>query len=201
MTDETLDESPDEPLDETTIGPHTERVNIGQPRKDALCGAKTSAGTPCRRRPIRGGTKCALHGGGSPLARQAAERRLLYGTSLAIDRLIDALSEHDHEGPCALCGCSPLARDPVAIRAAIALLDRSGFCPECPSSTLNRGRRGHSRDSRQHHRALARTAGGRQGFRSRSCSHAPGGASSELGRVSGSGSGTQRHLPRIRSGR
>ena len=137
MTDETpeaaLDETPedslDEPLDETSIGPHTERVNIGRPRKDALCGAKTSSGPPCRRRPIRGGTKCVLHGGSSPLARQAAERRLLYGVSLAIDRLIDALSEHDHEGPCALCGCSPLARDPVAIRAALGVLDRSGFGP------------------------------------------------------------------------
>ena len=132
--EESLDETPEdslgEPLDETSIGPHTERSIIGQPRKDALCGArKLRAGPPCRRSPIRGGTKCALHGGSSPLARQAAERRLLYGVSLAIDRLIDALSEHDHEGPCALCGCSPLARDPVAIRAAIALLDRSGFAP------------------------------------------------------------------------
>ena len=126
---ETPREPLEEPLDETAIGPHTERVTLGQSRRDVLCGAKTSAGTPCRRRPIKGGTKCVLHGGGSPLARQAAERRLLYGTSLALDRLIDALSEHDHEGPCALCGCSPLARDPVAIRAAIALLDRSGFGP------------------------------------------------------------------------
>ena len=52
--DKTPEESLDEPLDETTIGPHTERVTLGQPRRDALCGAKTSAGTPCRRRPIRG---------------------------------------------------------------------------------------------------------------------------------------------------
>ena len=39
---------------------------------------------------------------GAPLARQAAERRLLYGVSLALDRLIDAVSEHEHEGPCEL---------------------------------------------------------------------------------------------------
>ena len=126
---ETPREPLEEPLDETAIGPHTERVTLGQSRRDVLCGAKTSAGTPCRRRPIKGGTKCVLHGGGSPLARQAAERRLLYGTSLAIDRLIDALSEHDHEGPCALCGCNPSSRDPNTLRAAIALLDRSGFGP------------------------------------------------------------------------
>ena len=127
--DQTPEESLDEPLDETTIGPHTERVTLGQPRKDALCGAKTSAGTPCRRSPMKGGTKCVLHGGGSPLARQAAERRLLYGVSLALDRLIETLSEHDHEGPCPACGCSPVARDPVVLRAALGVLDRSGFGP------------------------------------------------------------------------
>lgn len=131
--EETPEETPevalDEPLDEHTIGPHTEKVNIGQPRKGALCGAKTSAGTPCRRSPMKGGTKCVLHGGGSPLARQAAERRLLYGVSLALDRLIETLSEHDHEGPCPACGCSPVARDPVVLRAALGVLDRSGFGP------------------------------------------------------------------------
>ena len=126
---ETPGEPLEEPLDETAIGPHTERVTLGQSRRDVLCGAKTSAGTPCRRRPIKGGTKCVLHGGGSPLARQAAERRLLYGVSLALDRLIDAVSEHEHEGPCELCGCSPLARDPVVLRAALGVLDRSGFGP------------------------------------------------------------------------
>ena len=105
------------------------KVTLEQPRRGALCGAKTSAGTPCRRRPIKGGARCVLHGGGSPIAREAAERRLLYGVSLALDRLLDALSEHEHDGPCALCGCNPSSRDPNTLRAAIALLDRSGFGP------------------------------------------------------------------------
>ena len=122
-----MSETPDESPDDTSI--RSERVTIGQPRKDALCGASTSAGTPCRRRPMKGGKRCLLHGGASPLARQAAERRLLYGVSLALDRLIDAVSEHEHEGPCELCGCSPLARDAVVIRAALGVLDRSGFGP------------------------------------------------------------------------
>ena len=105
------------------------KTTLGQPRRGALCGAKTSAGTSCRRRPIKGGARCVLHGGGSPIAREAAERRLLYGVSLALDRLLDALSEHEHEGPCPLCGCDPSSRDPNTLRAAIALLDRSGFGP------------------------------------------------------------------------
>ena len=105
------------------------KATLGQRRGDLLCGAATSAGPPCRRRPIKGGARCVLHGGGSPLAREAAERRLMYGVSLALDRLLDALSEHEHDGPCALCGCSPSSRDPNTLRAAIALLDRSGFGP------------------------------------------------------------------------
>ena len=105
------------------------KVDLEQPRRGAKCGANTSADTPCRRSPIKGGTKCVLHGGGSPLARQAAERRLLYGVSLALDRLIDVLSEHEHEGPCETCGCNASARDPVVIRAALGVLDRSGYGP------------------------------------------------------------------------
>ena len=105
------------------------KTTLGQPRRGALCGAKTSMGTSCRRRPIRGGARCVLHGGGSPLAREAAERRLMYGVSLALDRLLDSLSEHEHDGPCALCGCNPSSRDPNTIRAAIAVLDRTGYGP------------------------------------------------------------------------
>ena len=105
------------------------KVTLGQPRREgATCGAKTAAGNPCRRSPILGGTKCTLHGGASPLARQEAERRLLIGVSFALDRLVDAVTEHDHE-PCALCGCDPSKADPTVLRAAIALLDRSGFGP------------------------------------------------------------------------
>ena len=97
-------------------------------REGALCGAKTASGHPCRRAPIKGGARCVLHGGASPLARQEAERRLLLGVSLSLDRLLDALSEHDHP-PCDHCGCSPGRADPTVLRAAIALLDRSGFGP------------------------------------------------------------------------
>lgn len=44
---------------------------------DTRCGAKAkSTGDPCKRRPVRGGTRCKFHGGASPQARQAAERRM-----------------------------------------------------------------------------------------------------------------------------
>ena len=103
--------------------------DLGQPRRaGSTCDAKTASGHPCRRAPIKGGSRCCLHGGASPLARQEAERRLLLGVSLSLDRLLDALSEHDHP-PCDHCGCSPGRADPTVLRAAIALLDRSGFGP------------------------------------------------------------------------
>ena len=69
-----------------------------------------------------------LHGGASPLARQEAERRLLLGVSLSLDRLLDALEEHDHP-PCEACGCSPGRADPTILRVALGVLDRSGFSP------------------------------------------------------------------------
>lgn len=41
------------------------------------CGAKTKGtGLPCRRAPLRGATRCALHGGLTPQSLAAAEKRL-----------------------------------------------------------------------------------------------------------------------------
>lgn len=42
----------------------------------AQCKAHTSAGRPCRRSAISGGTVCASHGGRAPQVRAAANRRL-----------------------------------------------------------------------------------------------------------------------------
>ena len=105
------------------------QLDLQQPRRGALCGAKTAAGGNCKRSPIPGGSRCVLHGGATPLARMEAERRLLLGVSFALDRLLDAVSEHHHALPCPACGCNPSRNDPNTIRAATALLDRSGFGP------------------------------------------------------------------------
>lgn len=39
------------------------------------CTGHTSAGRPCRNRPIRGGTVCSTHGGSAPQVKAAAEQR------------------------------------------------------------------------------------------------------------------------------
>ena len=105
------------------------QTTLGQRRRGDRCGATTSAGTPCRRRPEIGGRRCFVHGGSSPIAREAAERRLLFGAGLALDRLLAAVSEHEHDGTCETCGCNASARDPNTLRAAVALLDRAGYGP------------------------------------------------------------------------
>lgn len=43
----------------------------------AICGAKTRSGKPCQQHPIRGGTRCRMHGGSAPRALAAANRRTL----------------------------------------------------------------------------------------------------------------------------
>src|SRR5690606_3084472 len=41
-------------------------VNSAQPYGRPTCGAKTRAGTPCKRAPVPGRTRCRLHGGLTP---------------------------------------------------------------------------------------------------------------------------------------
>lgn len=42
-----------------------------------VCGAKTRDGDPCKLPPMRGATRCRMHGASSPGARQKANERLL----------------------------------------------------------------------------------------------------------------------------
>jgi len=43
---------------------------------DTRCGAKTRAGGRCVNRPVRGATRCRMHGGALPQVKRAAARRL-----------------------------------------------------------------------------------------------------------------------------
>jgi hypothetical protein len=45
------------------------------------CGAKTRAGTPCRRGPVSGKTRCKLHGGASTGPRVPATKHGIYSTA------------------------------------------------------------------------------------------------------------------------
>ena len=45
------------------------------------CGAKTRAGTPCRRGPVSGRMRCKLHGGASTGPRRPATKHGIYSTA------------------------------------------------------------------------------------------------------------------------
>lgn len=65
-----------------TSGPHA---------TPAICGAKTRSGKPCQQHPIRGGTRCRMHGGSAPRALVAANRRTLEA------RIQGELAKHEIE--------------------------------------------------------------------------------------------------------
>jgi hypothetical protein len=68
------------------------------------CGAKNRQGNPCARRPIPGGTRCKLHGGGSPNAKAAARRRLLEAVDPILTVMLD-LAYNDPDSRVRLAAC------------------------------------------------------------------------------------------------
>lgn len=99
------------------------------------CGALTSGGTPCKRATIRGGTRCTLHGGGSPEARRVAEEMLAIARVPAARVLLQIIEDWTADR-CETCGRPHGDPGPV-IRAATAVLDRTGLGPNA-TVTLER---------------------------------------------------------------
>ena len=65
-----------------------------QPHDPGACGARTRSGGHCRRQTMRGQARCDMHGGKSPQALRAAERRMERDrVSAAITRLGVAVPE------------------------------------------------------------------------------------------------------------
>lgn len=95
-----------------------------QPRR---CTKRSKDGSQCKKAPIRGGTVCHMHGGGAPHVREKANQVLLQARDHAAAVLRDVMEAYQRD-PCEKCGYS--LQDPSpAIRAAIAVLDRTGFGP------------------------------------------------------------------------
>jgi hypothetical protein len=89
------------------------------------CGALTTAGTRCGRRPYPGGTRCNLHGGASPQAKAVAARTLAIARDYAAEVLQSVLADYLAE-TCPVCG-RPSGDPRNVIRAAVAVLDRTGL--------------------------------------------------------------------------
>lgn len=87
-------------------------------------GTAKHTGERCKRAPIPGGSVCAMHGGNTPMVRQAAQRRLIGMVEPALDGLEMAM----RQDPCDKCGRP--ADMSLVVRAAQIVLDRSGLGPQ-----------------------------------------------------------------------
>ena len=102
---------------------------ISRPAREALgdtkrqCTATNRAGQRCRRAPIPGGFVCTNHGGKIPAVQKTARERLLAMVDPALDALLRALRTAP---PCKTCGRTDADRDPIVLRAAQMVLDRTG---------------------------------------------------------------------------
>ncbi len=82
----------------------------------SACTAHSSTtGNPCKNPSILGGSVCRYHGGGAPQVRAKAMERLQHAIDPAITRLLALMETAD--------------QDSVSLRAALDILDRTGFKP------------------------------------------------------------------------
>jgi hypothetical protein len=95
------------------------RNGISDPTHKRKCNGTTRDGTPCAHQPMVGATVCRWHGGHTPLVQVNAKKRLMAYVEPALLVLAEAMEKADW---------------PVAVRAALGLLDRAGLGPQ---STLN----------------------------------------------------------------
>lgn len=57
------------------------------------CSAHTSAGNPCKNRPINGSNVCRVHGGSAPQVRAKAQERINAAADSAAKRLIEWMND------------------------------------------------------------------------------------------------------------
>lgn len=103
---------------ETPVKPPRARGKLAAevaPKRQCAAMSKQS-GERCKRAPIRGGSVCKIHGGGAPQVQKSARARLAEEVMPSISRLA---TERDNDE------ATPSER----IRAATAILDRSGYGP------------------------------------------------------------------------
>lgn len=79
------------------------------------CTAHTREFRQCPRAAMDGSTVCMKHGGGVPVARAAAKKRLLAMVPAAMDAIAQAIEKADW---------------PQVVRAAFGILDRAGMGPQ-----------------------------------------------------------------------
>jgi hypothetical protein len=90
------------------------------------CSGVNRAGERCKRASMKYQSVCAHHGGKTPGGLKGAREVMLSLREPAIEALYRAVRSAP---PCPVCGRSDADRDPVTIRAAQLILDRTGLGP------------------------------------------------------------------------
>lgn len=95
-----------------------------------LCGATTTSGEPCRRACADGYTRCNLHGGHTPLARQAAQEALA-AAALPSARVHLETVARWFDKRCPTCGYPNGSTEELRAvqKSADSVLNRTGFHP------------------------------------------------------------------------
>ena len=93
------------------------------PRRQCRATSKQS-GLRCKKPPIPGAVVCNTHGGKAPQVQKKARERLLEAADAAAAKLAELVSSDD---------------EAVALRAATALLDRSGHGPTTEQVNVDGG--------------------------------------------------------------
>lgn len=86
-------------------------------------------GKQCGNPALAGTTVCRKHGGNAAHVREAAGRRLTEGAPRAADVLNEMMEQSKDPDPCPLCKRGMPRDDNIIIKAAMAVLDRTGFGP------------------------------------------------------------------------
>lgn len=94
-------------------GNRKRRVDLGLLAAPVKCSARTTAGEPCKRSPIKGGNVCATHGGSAGHVVAAARRRLM-ASSDRVGALLLRIAEDEKTPPA------------VRLAAIRDVLDRAG---------------------------------------------------------------------------
>jgi hypothetical protein len=111
-----------------------------------LCGAKTRSGSPCRRAPLKGKTRCKLHGGASPSTNQNARKHGIYSAVLLPEEeeLYESIAVGDLDQEI------KMAR--LQLRRAMLAQTVSGGKPELDEFTAHKGKGSRGKPREEHHR-------------------------------------------------
>ncbi len=93
------------------------------------CTGTNRDGEQCGSSALAGAVVCRKHGGAAPHVKEAAAKRLTEGSLTAADILHKLMKDRDEGPECPFCKRGMPRDDNILLRAATAILDRTGLGP------------------------------------------------------------------------